>query len=141
MARYRFSIYLAYAGHGICIVVGIAPTEPGERGIVPSDGLKVMEQNHKWQNPLRLALGYQTLLENGKTKADIARMMGSSRARVTQIMSLLELHPDIQKYLNDTKNDLDAKLLTERKLRGIAAIRSSEDQLATFHELISPNQI
>ncbi len=95
-----------------------------------------MERNHRWQNPLRLALKYQALLENGKTKADIARMVGTSRARVNQVMSLLNLHPDIRKYLKNTKHDLNAKLLTERKLRDIVAIQNGEDQLAAFRKLI-----
>ena len=76
-------------------------------------------------------------MENGKTKADIARKVGTSRARVTQVMSLLKLHPDIQKYLNSTEHDLNAELLTERILRDIAAIQNSEDQLAAFRRMIS----
>jgi hypothetical protein len=63
-------------------------------------------------------------------------MMGISRARVTQIMSLLNLHPDIQEYLNNTKHDLNAGLLTERRLRGIAIIQNSEDQFAAFRKLV-----
>ena len=75
-------------------------------------------------------------MENGKTRADIARTMGSSRARVTQIMSLLKLHPKIQDYLNNAKHDLDTKLLTERRLRDVAVIQNSEDQLEAFRKLI-----
>ncbi len=52
------------------------------------------------------------------------------------VMDLLKLHPEIQDYLNNTKHDLDAKLLTERRLRDIAAIQNSEDQLAAFRKLI-----
>ena len=79
---------------------------------------------------------YQALLDKGKTKADIARIMGISRARVTQFMNLLELHPEIQKYLNNTKYESDNKLLTERRLRDIAIIQSNEDQLTAFRKLI-----
>jgi hypothetical protein len=43
---------------------------------------------------------------------------------------------DIQDYLNDAEYDLDTKLLTERRLRDIAVIQSSEDQLAAFRKLI-----
>ena len=136
VARYRLPIYLTYNGRGIGIIAGIAPIEPDETGVVSSDRLKAIERSHKWQNPLRLASKYQTLLDNGKTKADIARTMGISRARVTQVMSLLKLHPEIQDYLNNTKHSLDAKPLTERKLRDIAAIQSNEDQLTVFHKLI-----
>jgi len=136
IARYRFHVYLAYNGHGIGIIVGIAPMEPDETGIVSADGLKAMERSHKWQNPLTLALMYEALVENGKTKADIARMMGINRARVTQVMSLLKLHPKIKDYLNSAENDLDTKLLTKRSLRDIAAIQNNEDQLTAFRKLI-----
>ena len=63
-------------------------------------------------------------------------MLGVSRARVTQVMNLLDLHPDIQKYLNNAKHNLGAKLLTERRLRDIAIIQNSEEQLAAFRKLI-----
>ena len=75
-------------------------------------------------------------MEQGKTKAEIARIAGVSRARVTQVMSLLNLHLEIQEYMNNAKHDLDAKLLTERRLRDIAAIQNSEDQLTAFRKLI-----
>lgn len=95
-----------------------------------------MERSRKWQDPLGLALRYQALLENGMTKVDIARMMGSSRARVTQVMSLLNLHPDIQEYLNNAKCKPDTKLITERGLRRIATIQDSNEQLRAFGMLI-----
>jgi hypothetical protein len=136
VARHRVPIYMAYHGRSIGMIFGIASIEPDETGIVPSDGLKAMERNHKWQNPLKLASKYQAFLKSGKTKADIARMVGSSRARVTQIMSLLSLHPDIQEYLNNAKHDLGMKLLTERKLREIAIIQDSNEQLRAFGKLI-----
>jgi len=87
VAKHSFPVYLAYDGRGIGIIRGIAPIEPDETGIVPSYGLKATARRRKWQNPLRLALRYQALLENGKSKADIAGMMGSSRARVIPFLS------------------------------------------------------
>lgn len=96
-----------------------------------------MARSRKWQNPLKLALRYQALLANGKTKTDIARMMGSSRARVTQVMNLLNLHSEIQEYLNNSGRGMDTKLLTERRLRDIAVIHDREGQLTAFRKLIS----
>ncbi|MBI5969965.1 MAG: hypothetical protein HY884_02290 [Deltaproteobacteria bacterium] len=50
---------------------------------------------------LRKAIEWQKLLEseNRTSKADIARSEGLSRARVTQIMYLLNLTPEIQKHI------------------------------------------
>jgi len=75
-------------------------------------------------------------MEQGQTKAEIARMVGVTRARVTQVTNLLNLSPDIQEYLNNAKHKLDTKLMTERRLRKIAVIQNNEDQLAAFRKLI-----
>ena len=77
------------------------------------------------------------LLEQGKTKARIARMSGISRARVTQVMNLLNLQPEIQKYMNRMGHNLDAKLITERRLREISLIQDSNEQLRAFRNLLS----
>ena len=48
-------------------------------------------------NALRRAMGWAEEIETARvTRADIARREGISRARVTQIMSLLSLPPDEQ---------------------------------------------
>lgn len=76
-------------------------------------------------------------MRQGKTKAEIARISGVSGARISQVMNMLNLHPEIQRYLNKSENELDAKLLTQRRLRYIAVIQNSEEQLAAFRMLIS----
>jgi len=137
VAKHRFPIYLAYNGRGICIILGIAPIEPDETGAVSSGNLKARNQHDKWENPLKLAFYYRELMEQGKTKAEIARTAGVSRARVTQVMNLLNLHPEIQRYLNKSEHELDAKLLKQIRLRDIAVIHNTEEQLAAFRKLIS----
>ena len=51
-------------------------------------------------------------------------------------MSLLNLHSEIQEYLNNAEHSLDMQLPTERRLRDITIIQDSEDQLAAFRKLI-----
>jgi hypothetical protein len=136
IAKHRFPIYLAYEDRGIGIVAGIAPIEPDERGIISSHRLKAKNKHDGWENPLKLAYYYRKLMEQGKTKAEIAGLAGVSRARVTQVINLLNLHSNIQKYLGNTKYNLDAKLLTERGLRQIAVVQDSDRQLRAFWELI-----
>jgi hypothetical protein len=50
---------------------------------------------------LRKAIEWQALLESGgvQTQADIARREGVTRARVTQVLGLLRLAPEIQNQL------------------------------------------
>ncbi len=52
------------------------------------------------------AVEYQKMLSMGvaKNKAEIARIEGVSRARVTQILNLINLAPEIRNYLNSVYN-------------------------------------
>jgi hypothetical protein len=74
---------------------------------------------------LAVAHAYRGLLESGAAKdyADLARIAGVSRARVTQVMGLLHLAPDIQEAVLDlprTYGGADAVLETD--LRAVAAL-------------------
>ena len=57
------------------------------------------------------AVEYQKMLSMGvaKNKAEIARIEGVSRARVTQILNLTNLAPEIKNYLNFTADQNDLK--------------------------------
>ena len=52
-----------------------------------------------------------------RDRADLARLVGVSRARVTQVMRLLDLAPDIQEDVLDGKVDGP---VAEKALRDIA---------------------
>jgi hypothetical protein len=84
------------------------------------------------------ALEYQKMLSMGvaKNKAEIARIEGVSRARVTQILNLINLAPEIRNYLNFTADQNDLKILTERRLRKIAKIKNRQLQIEKFQELM-----
>ena len=84
------------------------------------------------------AVEYQKMLSMGvvKNKAEIARIEGVSRARVTQILNLMNLAPEIKTYLNFTADQNDLKTLTERRLRKIAKIKNHQLQIEKFQELL-----
>lgn len=87
---------------------------------------------------LALAHRFQGLLEEGAVRdyADLARLAGVSRPRVTQIMNLLLLAPDIQAavlHLPRTLQGRDA--VRERDLRPIAAVPEWSKQRAMWREL------
>jgi hypothetical protein len=69
---------------------------------------------------MALAIKYQGMVDGGELRdyADIARLGYVSRARVTQIMNLANLAPDIQEALLFPT----ALLPPERQLRGLAAL-------------------
>ena len=99
---------------------------------------------------LRKAIEWRALLESGEAanQAAIARQEGITRARVTQVMGLLRLAPEIQEHVL-TLPDLPAPrsatrqagmvrrpTITERALRPIAQIEDQKQQVATFSRLL-----
>ena len=53
-------------------------------------------------NPLLLAYQFKALVDDGMTRAEVARLIGVSKARITQVMNLLKLRPQIQPQRNST---------------------------------------
>ncbi len=53
---------------------------------------------------------------------EISHREGVSRARVTQIMSLLKLHPALQDYVRALGPETPERLVTERKLRKLTSL-------------------
>lgn len=76
-------------------------------------------------NPLHLAREWQTSMEErGESRADLARRLGVSRARVTQVLQILELAPAALELL---EQQAGPGLVSERILRGLKNL-SSERQ-------------
>ncbi len=82
------------------------------------------------------ARAFQELLDDGdvETRAELARLEGVSRPRVTQIMKLLRLAPEIQEAILALPPGTPERLVTERKLRAIIALDPT-DQIAAFEAL------
>jgi hypothetical protein len=87
---------------------------------------------------LRKAIEWQVLLESGEiiNQADIARQEGITRARVTQVMGMLRLAPEIREKILSTPNAVRRPLVTERVLRPIATITDYHDQIREFHKFL-----
>lgn len=74
---------------------------------------------------MALAIRFEQLIRDGEVRdfADIARLGQVTRARVTQIMNLLHLAPDIQEeILSLPRIESGGDPFTERELRPIAAV-------------------
>jgi hypothetical protein len=87
---------------------------------------------------LHKAIEWQALLESGKTasQAEIARQEGITRARVTQIMGMLCLAPQIQEQIRSMPDGIQRQTVTERMLRPIEIITDYRDQLQEFHKFL-----
>ena len=87
---------------------------------------------------LRKALEWQGLLESGEVRnqAEIARREGITRARVTQVMAMLRLAPEIQQQVLSLPDMARRPAITERALRPIAPLGDPVDQRARFGRLV-----
>lgn len=75
------------------------------------------------------------------TQAKIAAREGISRARVTQIMNLLDLPTEIQKDLLSPPAPLEIRSFSERRLRQLLACGDRESQLRRWQDLVRECQI
>ncbi len=73
----------------------------------------------QYRNPIYLARQWQQDLAEGKysSRADLSRKMGVSRARVTQILNLLKLPPEIIEKAITLGDPLTKRTATEHSLR------------------------
>jgi ParB-like chromosome segregation protein Spo0J len=76
---------------------------------------------------------WQALLASGEvtSQAEIARREGLSRARVTQIMNLLRLAPEIQSHILQLPASI-RRPISERTLRSIGQIGDHHSQVQAF---------
>jgi hypothetical protein len=77
---------------------------------------------------LRKAIEWQALIESGEAsnQAAIARQEGITRARVTQVMGLLRLAPEVQEHVLSLPNMVRRPAITERALRPIAQMEGRQ---------------
>lgn len=108
----KSKVHFGTARHGQKrLVDGVAPPEPVGR--VP-----------RLARLMAIAIRFQEMLERGEVRdyADLARLGYVTRARVTQIMNLLRLSPDIQEqvlFLPLTTDGRDS--IAEWEIRPIAS--------------------
>ena len=93
-----------------------------------------------YTSPLLEARRYAAILQRDpfiKTQADLAREMGVSRVRITQVMSLLRLAPKIQEQLLRLSDQQAIRFFSENRLRPLTQIEDSARQLAEFKNLLA----
>jgi hypothetical protein len=84
-------------------------------------------QKHR-RNPVILAREWKEALDRGEyaSQADLARKKGVSRARVTQILNLLKLDPEVQEMIARLGDPMLSGSVTERKLRGLLSLSARQ---------------
>jgi hypothetical protein len=98
---------------------------PADRGVSAMPTRRGLPKPHREPKTprmvelLRKAIEWQALLESGEARnqAVISRREGITRARVTQVMGLLHLAPEIQKHILSMPDAVRRPAITERALR------------------------
>jgi hypothetical protein len=87
---------------------------------------------------LRKAIEWKGHLESRKmaSQAVIARQEGITRARVTQVMGMLRLAPEIREQILAMHDSSRRPQITERVLRPVGVITPYRDQLREFHKFL-----
>ncbi len=91
-------------------------------------------------SPLQEARRYAGTLESDpsvKTQADLAREMGVSRVRITQIMNLLRLDSKVQKQLLRLEDQKAIRFFSERRLRPLIQIGDPRRQVREFEKMLA----
>jgi len=85
----------------------------------PHKATKANQNARIYRNPIYLTREYKEMIDRGQVKnqSELARKLGISRARVTQILKLLKLDSLIVQELEKLGNPLTSKIVTERILR------------------------
>jgi len=73
-------------------------------------------------------------------QSDIARDLGVTRARVSQVMSLLKLAPEIQKTLLGFEDQKMIKFFSEYRLRPLLTINNPNQQVKEFKKMMNEVQ-
>jgi hypothetical protein len=130
----RFS--LATRGQRRVSEAQVEPTPPKVAAPAPKPkAVATAEPVSKVTRLLLLAHHFERLVRDGAVKdyAEIARLAGLTRARVTQIVNLTLLAPGIQEaILNPSRNSR----IAERNVRPVAALVDWKQQWEKWHSLV-----
>jgi len=106
--------------HGRKVLTEGPPPEPPSEGLVP-----------RISRLVALAIHMDDLIRRGEVTdySELARLAHVSRARITQIMNLLHLAPDIQEeILHLPRTKCNRVLIGERSVRPITAVPDWQKQ-------------
>ena len=93
---------------------------------------------------MALAIKFQEMVDSGEVRdyADLARLGYVTRARITQLMNLLNLAPDIQEAILLVPATIKGRdAVSERGLRSLTVIVSWPRQRRAWRELFAPAAI
>ena len=93
-----------------------------------------------YRNPVILAREWKKMLESGKyaSQTALARKLGVSRVRVTQVLNLLKLTPEVIEKIAGLGDPLASPVVTERRLRPLVNLPRAEQRKQVRTLLVEP---
>ena len=93
---------------------------------------------HQYRNPICLAKEWRMLLDRGicSSAADLSRYLQISRARVTQVLNLLQLSPKVLQSILELGDPLESPIISERKLRSLLTLTFEQQNASVEHMLL-----
>ena len=90
------------------------------------------QPSRRYRNPIVVAQEWQRRLDNGEcaSRADLAHKLGVNRARVTQVLGLLDLAPEVCIAVAGLGDPLSDPVVTERSLRPLLKLPAEEQERA-----------
>lgn len=115
-------------GNTLEVAVSIRPLNGRQRGRPCKPAAPEPPRIPRITRLMALAIKFQDMVDRGEVRdyADLARLGYVTRARLTQIMNLLLLAPDIQEDVLGVGRP--ATSITERHLRSLVKLVTWEDQ-------------
>ncbi len=92
---------------------------------------------HKYPNPINLAKKYRQMIDSGEVKnqSDLARKLGVSRVRISQVLSLLKLDVIVIDAIEKLGDSMPKCYISEHKLRSLVKLLN-ERQRAIIKSII-----
>ena len=84
----------------------------------------------RYRNPIYLAKEWRGALDNGEyvSLAALARHLKVSRARVTQILNLLKLAPEVIERISSLGDPITSEVIAEKRLRPLLALTTDKQK-------------
>lgn len=137
--KIKFPVYLMYCNKKLRIMEGEIPYGIKTDKRITRQLLRQNKPIIPKISPIETALEYAKVYAEPSivSKLQVAQRFGVTRARVCQIMNLLNLDKKIIEYLLNTKDVKEKNYWTERRLRQIAIVKEQDEQIRKFGEIVN----
>ena len=122
---------MQFVGQQLVIITGEPPYGIKNHVRITRKIIREAQPKIRQPSPLDQALRYAEVLNEPSvvSKNQVAERFGVSRARVCQLLNLLELHPRIIQQLRSIDNVSQHNFFTERRLRKLAVMTETAQQV------------